>query len=246
MSVLVKRKRGRPRLSETKIINNIDGNLIEEVKKFPILYDRDHPDYRNKALANRHWRLIANILNSSESVVKNRMIQLRNRFNVEKRRVDVLADGSIVSNWPLYDSLAFLIEFTKKRRHYLMQPKIQMNNTSSDEEDNERNDYATNDNVNNTQRPAHIPLRENIVEEPNTPPPPINRRISIESEEQYNKKFKAFGEFLASSLIEMSEMQALHLVKKFTSDLVEYSKLEEVNRVSNEHHSVNGEEYLLN
>lgn len=42
-----------------------------------------------------------------------------------------------------------------------------------------------------------------------------------------NDKFKAFGKFLASSLIELKEVQALSLVEKFTTELVNYLKTEE-------------------
>lgn len=40
-------------------------------------------------------------------------------------------------------------------------------------------------------------------------------------------KYKAFGQFISSSLIEMNEIQALNLVEKFTSELVKYMKTEE-------------------
>lgn len=43
--------------------------------------------------------------------------------------------------------------------------------------------------------------------------------------ENGQQKFKAFGQFLTSCLIEMDEMQALHLIEKFTNDLVKTFKL---------------------
>ena len=45
--------------------------------------------------------------------------------------------------------------------------------------------------------------------------------------EANNDKFKAFGKFLASSLIELNEIQALSLVEKFTTELVNYLKTED-------------------
>lgn len=123
MSILVKRRRGRPRLLESKAIKNFDSALIEEVKKFPLLYDREHRNYRNRAETTRYWRRVASSLNTSESVVKNRLFQLRNRYNVEKRRMELnpaTYDGE--STWPLYKSISFLIEFGKTRpRHLFMQ-----------------------------------------------------------------------------------------------------------------------------
>lgn len=83
------------------------------------------------------------------------------------------------------------------------------------------------------------------ISEHQTPSPHNSKEVDID--ELYHKKFKAFGEFLASSLIEMSEMQALHLVKKFTADLVEYSKLGDINKLSalNTQNNIRNDTYLL-
>ncbi|XP_075144967.1 uncharacterized protein LOC142220009 [Haematobia irritans] len=229
MSALGKRKRGRPRLNESKMIRNIDDNLIKEVKNCPILYDPNHPNYRNRAIANRYWRSIASTLNSTEAIVKSRMIQLRNRYNVEKRRVDT--NGGSISSWPLFDELSTIVEFPTK------QQKLPIRNTSSDDDD-DRNGYVTND---YTQQIPNNRGQHNMPQSSDT-------NFLDDTEELYNKKFRAFGEFLTSSLIELSEMQALHLVKKFTADLVEYSKLVDVNRLnskSNPPHSTNGNDFLL-
>lgn len=60
-------------------------------------------------------------------------------------------------------------------------------------------------------------------------------------------KYKAFGQFLASSLIEMNEIQALTLVEKFTMDLVKYLKTEERKKsfVNASHRSNSGDENSL-
>lgn len=49
----------------------------------------------------------------------------------------------------------------------------------------------------------------------------------LEANNGFGNKYKAFGQFLASSLIEMNEIQALSLVEKFTTELVKYLKTEE-------------------
>ncbi|XP_073816978.1 uncharacterized protein [Musca autumnalis] len=245
MSILMKRRRGRPRLHESKVIKNFDSALIEEVKKYPVLYDREHQNYRNKAEVNRYWRKVALALSTSENLVKNRMFQLRNRYNVEKRRMELNPasyDGeSRESTWPLYKNISFLIEFQRRGGHL---PAAQPVGSSSDGEENDidKNDCVTNDvhSIHNLEKPA---ADTEFIDEQITQQYRANN--SIDHEELYNKKFKAFGEFLASSLIEMSEMQALHLVKKFTTDLVEYSKLGDINKLGNKNQSSNGEEYVL-
>lgn len=65
MSVLTKRKRGRPRLDESREINDFDASLIAAVKKFPIFYDKNHPHYRNREYTERMWGNVANNLNVS-------------------------------------------------------------------------------------------------------------------------------------------------------------------------------------
>lgn len=60
------------------------------------------------------------------------------------------------------------------------------------------------------------------------PLPVNNNHMDLNNYEVIGQnKYKAFGQFLASSLIEMNEMQALMLVEKFTTDLVKYLKMEE-------------------
>lgn len=50
------------------------------------------------------------------------MLQLRNRYNLEKRRIEQLREENpqkyINSPWPLYDSLQFLSGHIKARRRY--------------------------------------------------------------------------------------------------------------------------------
>lgn len=65
MSVPVKRKRGRPRLDEPKEIKDFDNNLILEFKKYPVFYDREHPQHRNREYTDRIWQRIAQTLNVS-------------------------------------------------------------------------------------------------------------------------------------------------------------------------------------
>lgn len=73
------------------------------------------------------------------------MLQLRNRYNLEKRRMEQLRDevpGKYhESPWPLYESLQFLSDHIKSRRRYKsMLPVV---NFKEDAEINESgNDYS--------------------------------------------------------------------------------------------------------
>lgn len=209
------------------------------------------------------------------------MFQLRNRYNVEKRRVITMR--GVTSTWPLFDSLQYLSDYNENRLHCTLVANATENGapatSSSEAEDDDvdeeadeehngknenntsdryaflafasvhfnsvfivnRNGYITSDNIDLAQQTELLQHPESPTEESNYPMPVVTEM----GNQQYMRKFEAFGQFLASSLIELNEMQALHLVKKFTTDLVEYSKLGEGNKISrtNMNHSApDGEE----
>lgn len=61
-------------------------------------------------------------------ILKDRMLQLRNRYNLEKRKIEgVRAEGipAPKSSWPLYKYLLFFDGHIKQRRSYKMLKKIQ-------------------------------------------------------------------------------------------------------------------------
>lgn len=65
----------------------------------------------------------------------------------------------------------------------------------------------------------------NLQSSENVVPHVFNQQMEINN--NFGNKYKAFGQFLSSSLIEMNEIQALNLVEKFTTELVKYMKTEE-------------------
>ncbi|XP_065371218.1 transcription factor Adf-1-like [Calliphora vicina] len=253
MSVPVKRKRGRPRLDEPKEIKDFDNNLILEFKKCPAFYDRQHPQHRNREYTDRVWHRIAQNLNVSANLVKTRMLQLRNRFNLEKRRVEAMKEqqprSSVASHWSLYERLSFLSDYVKTRRPYSLpiscNTKADSTASSSDidEEENEEEDEGaktqesaissnqilTNGNLSNNIRNADdfSTNENNLATEIGTSQVNRTSHHRLEAANDFGNKYKAFGQFLASSLIEMNEIQALGLVEKFTTELVKYLKTEE-------------------
>lgn len=56
------------------------------------------------------------------TLLKDRMLQLRNRYNLEKRRLEQMClenpDKHITSPWPLYGHLSFLSNHIRSRRSY--------------------------------------------------------------------------------------------------------------------------------
>lgn len=84
------------------------------------------------------------------NLVKTRMLQLRNRFNLEKRRVEAMKEqqphNSVTSHWSLYERLSFLSDYVKTRRPYSLpincNTKADSTASSSDidEDENEEED----------------------------------------------------------------------------------------------------------
>ena len=61
---MIKRKRGRPRREDAAGGGpaenaDFDLKLIEEFKKRPAFYDRNHTQYRNRDLLEPHWSSLA-------------------------------------------------------------------------------------------------------------------------------------------------------------------------------------------
>ncbi|EAT32379.1 AAEL015471-PA [Aedes aegypti] len=98
--------------------------LIELVRKHPLLYDKQCHAYRKAALKDRAWSSIASILGegiTGEKAYK-RWKNLRDRFMKELRKVEnTSTSGAGVSDihtpkWVFYEDLSFLRDHCKRRR----------------------------------------------------------------------------------------------------------------------------------
>lgn len=78
------------------------------------------------------------------------MITLRNRYNIEKRRVENSSVSSSIvgSQWPLFDNLSFLSEHIRTRRSYKMQSKS-LDGRPDEDEDEEHFDVDDMTNLSN-------------------------------------------------------------------------------------------------
>lgn len=101
----------------------LDLKLIQEFHKMPALYNRRNSRYKDKAYVERAWNTIARRVGYSVNNVKDRMYQLRNRYNLEKRKLQTLRDDGITNPkplWPLYHNLNFLSSHIRQRKSYKM------------------------------------------------------------------------------------------------------------------------------
>ncbi|XP_044733007.1 uncharacterized protein LOC123295653 isoform X2 [Chrysoperla carnea] len=98
--------------------------LIELVKKNPLLYDHSHPGHKNKIAKEQCWVKISEQLNFDVDSVKKRYRNLRDRF-VRERRLGT-------KGWRLYNQLEFFSDYLPEPRRYSGAIKEESKNTTHD------------------------------------------------------------------------------------------------------------------
>nr|AFK29234.1 jing interacting gene regulatory 1 [Drosophila buzzatii] len=127
--------RGRPRASYAQT-GEFDLGLIREYRSRPALYDRSNKRFKDKMYTAQLWMQISHKLGYDVSILRDRMITLRNRYNIEKRRVENNALPNCASQWPLFENLSFLSDHIRSRRSYKTQCKS-LDGQPDDEDDEE-------------------------------------------------------------------------------------------------------------
>lgn len=109
-------------------MSEFDIILIKEYEKRHGLYDQNSPYYKDKFYSTNAWREISAHLNCNVSMLKVRMIQLRCRYNNEKRKYDLLKKKhpNMKITWPLFEHLTFLNDHIKQRKRYKTQSNMHL------------------------------------------------------------------------------------------------------------------------
>lgn len=108
-------------------MSTLDLKLIHEFRLVPALYNRNSAKFKDKAFVERAWNAIARKLGYDANILKDRMYQLRNRYNLEKRKLQLLLDEGVSTPkamWPLYHNLNFLSGHIKQRKSYKMMRSV--------------------------------------------------------------------------------------------------------------------------
>lgn len=147
-------------------MGDLDINLIALYSRTPALFDKRSPFYKDKQYSERAWNDIALKLGYKVEILRDRMLQLRNRYNLEKRKIEAARSESLPnpkSTWGLYKYLLFFDGHIKQRRSYKMLKKIQ----EAEESDNINHFMATN-NSNSTSNDKsflsnHLPMMPTLM-----------------------------------------------------------------------------------
>jgi len=199
------------------------------------------------------------------NLLRDRMLQLRNRFNLEKRKMESMRENNQtpISTWPLFEYMTFLEGHIRPRKSYKMLMKEMIQRQNGDYGDSTRGGFDSDERSDDD---GHLSYNQNgkheysddnpTIDESNVsqfmvpemtesslpPPPPMSikrQRLNddsmissyhpgsysnflMQSGETIPKldKYNKFGQFIASSLADLQEEQALSLIEKFTLDIV--------------------------
>ncbi|XKL60793.1 hypothetical protein PGB90_007850 [Kerria lacca] len=95
-----------------------DRILINEVRKYPFIYDQKHENYKDMKLKEETWNTIGATINVKPPDAKNRWRNLRDRYVREKKML--LTEGEEVYRrhevWPYLEDMSFLWDLIVHRK----------------------------------------------------------------------------------------------------------------------------------
>lgn len=143
-----KRRKRRKRNDD---MGDLDICLIKEFASRPGFYDRSNPHFKDKQYNQKSWVEISNQLGYDAHLLKDRMYQLRNRYNLEKRRLDNLRledpSKTVRSPWPLFYHLTFLDGHIRPRRSYKSMMRRHMDGKISNRKSDDSTEKKSNGNI---------------------------------------------------------------------------------------------------
>lgn len=104
-------------------MSELDLDLIDEFRMVPAFYDKNCEEFKDKAFVESAWHNIGRKLCYNVNLLKDRMFKLRNRYNMENRRLQAMREEGIIDpkpKWPMFDNLNFLSGHIKQRRTFKM------------------------------------------------------------------------------------------------------------------------------
>ncbi|XP_055676935.1 uncharacterized protein LOC129786127 isoform X2 [Lutzomyia longipalpis] len=101
-------------------MGDLDKCIIEEYAKCRAFYDKSHPNFKDRVHTEKAWMEIAAKLGYNANLLKERMYQLRNRYNLEKRKLETMRQEGEEPRctWALYNLMTFLDGHIRPRKSY--------------------------------------------------------------------------------------------------------------------------------
>ncbi|XP_019872689.1 uncharacterized protein LOC109600936 isoform X2 [Aethina tumida] len=94
-------------------------HLINEVKKYPSLYDRSDRHFKDNTQKAINWNQIAAVVGYSAPDCQRVWTNLRNRMGREIKNASSETEASSSTKWEYYDALSFLQKHIKARKTFL-------------------------------------------------------------------------------------------------------------------------------
>lgn len=120
---------------------NYRERLIDEVKKYPVLYDTRHENHRDIDVRDRCWLEISDRLGANSEVLKREWKILRDSMRQALKRTK---DGATTKNglpckkWRFHSRMAFLLPYMTARRDRHIKDDIKLDEVEASEAEEER------------------------------------------------------------------------------------------------------------
>ncbi|XP_063698413.1 uncharacterized protein LOC134829314 [Culicoides brevitarsis] len=135
-----------------------DLKLLEAYKTLPVLYDREHPDFRFASRKENAWRQLSKDTGIPLETCRKRITYIRARFTVERR----LIKNGQNSDWPLMERLKFL------HKHIQMRRLRDDNNDCEidlDDENNQASSTSFSQSMNNSLKRAFLDVNDSHLQD---------------------------------------------------------------------------------
>ncbi|ERL89307.1 uncharacterized protein LOC109534805 [Dendroctonus ponderosae] len=200
--------------------------LLNEYKKRPVLWRKDHIDYNDRLRKNDAWAELSDIFNENMDVLKLRVSQLRGAFRRERYRLRKKIQSGTAqtyhSTWFAWDTMLFLD--TDQRNDIEPNRELDSPQEIQDDEDdifidnrNQNVEVATFDHSEFDNDTAELPETEMESE----------RLSSAPGSEQYDE-FALFSMYIAEKLRKMDQRTQITLQHKI-SGLIFDAEMQAVN-----------------
>ncbi|CAG9772087.1 unnamed protein product [Ceutorhynchus assimilis] len=110
-----------------------DGLQIEQVSRFPALFNKKDPRFRSKTAKEAAWITIGEIMDATPEECSARFVVLRAKYTKLKKEIKLMPSGAgaYEIDWPHFDAMGFLDPFLSTRKTTSNMPTLAVASTST-------------------------------------------------------------------------------------------------------------------